>query len=1123
MLLVQTTSPAIRMLDNGLSIEDGKFRYAWAKMVTPNGSIFYRAAAFQELYVITDNPNQRQIEGMLGKQWGITRGAYQAGVNLVFMALGMFKPQHLGLVQLYGASENGATMEDAGSKALDKCNAVKAAISTYAQSKLRTPSLDVMQWYAEMMSNPHVLAIWGHPDPRLKREGGNQNDGMAEGVDDLSIEQNEILYRGLAAQGRNFVFQVVSDTLPLNGLSKTMMMVAQMASQQASHIKGSKNVSIGTGLVTSASLGQGYSGMQSAGQSQMESQADGASQGWGQSHTDSHSETNSTSTSVGQTISDGVSSSHSLGTSTSASDSTAHSNSQSESSGWMSSDSSGSSSSSMTSDSTGGSWSNSHSASYNQSDTFGVGASMIGSVHGGQTEGMSESFSASWGGSSGHTEGSSSSTMQGHSEGVSGSSTTGVTDTTGHSEGTGTSESFASGSSHTVSNSVSQTSGHAETNGTADGTSSNWGQSHTDGRGSGVSTGVAGGSSMNTGMAFGLVPSISIGQSWQTEDDLAAQTAFALRQLEKHFATASVEGGFIANACLIADEEETLTEAATIIPAAFHGANEPIPVQSLRISKEDQHPMADHLRAFLPYNQLVGNPNNPFDGNAYTRYGTVLTPRQVAAYIAPALYQEGTLKVIAPIPKGMGFYPDMQGEVFIGHQYSPETSLLTNAPVRLDKKRLMHTIFAGNTGYGKSVAAQRMVYEMSLRWNMRVVVLDFGFAWRSLLNAPGIEDRVDIRQLRPDGVRPLRWNPLQVGTHINPETQLKGFVDVFGSVAQLGQKQQQHRMLDAVRAVYLAAGVLVDDPAVRSNPDYGFVRSDEETIVGAAYGTPLGNLRPDQRQKLAVSRSSGVGLETLYKQIEKEKADLKTNDQVGHNLLDGIMWRLKGLVRSSAAAQFAPSSPGNPTAPVEDLGRSINGKPGVVILEGGKFLDNFTKAWLLGWAGWMIYSDMVARRERQISSGDADLVMIFEEANIIFSGLDGGDPEAKSGPSVSEQYSNMFRDSRKYGCFFGVITQSPSLIPAGIRASCNNQVIGYLTDPKDKDVVLSAIARSEKGFVDEPWRRFISDEQIGMVIGRFPYVQSRELQMPFLFRPLMLDVPEPTDNEIEQKLGRICL
>jgi hypothetical protein len=44
-----------------------------------------------------------------------------------------------------------------------------------------------------------------------------------------------------------------------------------------------------------------------------------------------------------------------------------------------------------------------------------------------------------------------------------------------------------------------------------------------------------------------------------------------------------------------------------------------------------------------------------------------------------------------------------------------------------------------------------------------------------------------------------------------------------------------------------------------------------------------------------------------------------------------------------------------------------------------------------------------------------------------------------------------------------------------------------------------------------------------MAIGRFPYTTRRELQRPFLFRPLMLDVPEPSDADIVRMLGEIRL
>jgi hypothetical protein len=84
-------------------------------------------------------------------------------------------------------------------------------------------------------------------------------------------------------------------------------------------------------------------------------------------------------------------------------------------------------------------------------------------------------------------------------------------------------------------------------------------------------------------------------------------------------------------------------------------------------------------------------------------------------------------------------------------------------------------------------------------------------------------------------------------------------------------------------------------------------------------------------------------------------------------------------------------------------------------------------------------------------------------------------------------------------------------------------MVGFIKDSKDKDIVLSALARSEKGFRDEEWRRFVDDVPIGMTIGRFAYTMDRTQQRPFLFRPLMLNVPEPTDSEIRARIGGIDL
>jgi hypothetical protein len=188
------------------------------------------------------------------------------------------------------------------------------------------------------------------------------------------------------------------------------------------------------------------------------------------------------------------------------------------------------------------------------------------------------------------------------------------------------------------------------------------------------------------------------------------------------------------------------------------------------------------------------------------------------------------------------------------------------------------------------------------------------------------------------------------------------------------------------------------------------------------------------------------------------------------------------------------------------------------------FLDEFGKAFLLGWTGWHLYMDMVARRVHEVNTGEPILQIFYEEANKIFvQDSGGGDDSGSGGMSASQRFSDMFRDARKYLARLHVITQAPSLIAQDIMSSCNNMVVGFLKQPRDKDLVLSAFARSEKGFRDEEWRRFVDDIPIGMAIGRFPYTTRRELQRPFLFRPLMLDVPEPSDADIVRMLGEIRL
>ena len=90
----------IELLDNGVRTENGQFKYLWYHLKDRQGRPYYRAASIRELYVITDEPgNVKNTEGTLGKQWGSVRGLYNAGVNFIYTACGIYKPNHIGIIQ----------------------------------------------------------------------------------------------------------------------------------------------------------------------------------------------------------------------------------------------------------------------------------------------------------------------------------------------------------------------------------------------------------------------------------------------------------------------------------------------------------------------------------------------------------------------------------------------------------------------------------------------------------------------------------------------------------------------------------------------------------------------------------------------------------------------------------------------------------------------------------------------------------------------------------------------------------------------------------------------------------------------------------------------------------------
>ena len=678
-----------------------------------------------------------------------------------------------------------------------------------------------------------------------------------------------------------------------------------------------------------------------------------------------------------------------------------------------------------------------------------------------------------------------------------------------HSEGTAVS------TFHSVSHSVSDTVSESHSRGQS------WGQSHTEGQAAASSQARTLGAGWGVGLSTGLFPGVSVGQSWQSEDDLAMRLTDLMRALTAVLDRATAEGGFMTNALLMVADEEAAEAAAAAVPQAFHGPDVPTPVFTVSPDPQDEPALRQHALAFRPWEEPQEDGQDPFSGILWTKYATLLTPEQMAAYTAPGAFAEGTVKLVEKIPKNkVMFYSDMEGEVVLGHQFSPETGRLTNAPVRFDPWAFMHFLFAANSGYGKTVGAERLVYELGRKLGFQEVVLDFGFGWRKLVNAPGMEGRIDVRQLYPFAPRPLRWNPLRISRYIPPTQFLKGFIDTWDQLTQMGQKQQRIWFETLIREMYLDVGALTDDPDVWAHPVWGHVQADEADLVGVPEGTRLRDFvrsgEYDKLQILAVHRSTAnpkLSLKALYDRIEETKDQFGPRDRIMQDILSGLMVRLRPLVVGAPALQFAP---GRDAVDLPDL---LEGK-NILVLE-GKGLDKRAAGFLLGWAGWVFYYDRVNRRQRQMDT--APMFMFYEEANVVFSGLSASGNRDDNVQSLAESYDNMVRDSRKYKIFFGFAVQNPALLPVGVLHSCPNAFIGRITDPEDKKQVLSLLGFTEVGFQDNEMRRLLSDLSVAMMLGRLSYAFERRETQTFLFRPLLLDVPEPTDDDLAKRLGRIAL
>jgi DNA helicase HerA-like ATPase len=707
--------------------------------------------------------------------------------------------------------------------------------------------------------------------------------------------------------------------------------------------------------------------------------------------------------------------------------------------------------------------------------------------------------------------------------------------------------SIARSESNSIGYMSSDTQMHSDTDtkSQADTTASSQGKSHVDSlaKGTAMARGVSQG--FFDGIAVGLAPSVSLGDSNQWQFDPAILLTTILRKQQELLDVITREGGYYTDVYALSSTERGKQALMALIPEAFHGVEDVVMgVQTRTLTPAEDEYIRKHAMAMVPSTREIRFPE------AMTAYAdsTLLTMLQASAYLSPGLFEEGTTRSIQEKIPSFAFDPDLREGITIGLQYSTERGQLTDTLLRMTPERHFHTALIGDTGSGKSVTAERLAYESTRAWKYRTIVLDFGQGWRKALNWPEMEGRVDIRQLYPGAVRPLRWNPLQIPRRIDPVRYRTLLVELFANAGRMGPRQLGF-MREALTRVYAQNGVIIPeedsgmfddiwkdkklseekkDRIYRNLEEWKYVRDEEEErVIGVARrekGFPaqsmihirLDELAPFERQALMIHRSKRASL-AQWVDILRALLRKHANDINSRSSLQGVLLRVEQLAEGEMRRMYGP---GHDTIAIEDLGLLGSGEDqwGVAVIEGGAEMDEFSKSALLSVIASILYLDAVVRR-REALGGERfpPLQIFFEEANKVLSGVDIGaasDRDARAGDQTAQIFLNMWRDGRKYDIFLHVLAQTVSELPQGILSSCNNGFFGQTKDDKDRAAILAYLARSTKGFVNSDYDRFIGRMPMAMAIAKLGYTQEIANMEPYLIRSLMLAVSEPSDGEI---------
>ncbi len=1082
--------------------------YLWYKITElEDGQRYagYRVVRLQQLKYIP--LEARSDAGLVQKMRTVLRGASGASVNLVYLTAGIYEDPPLGIVQCYGVVSFGETLQMAVDRSQRDLNSLEAGLrGVYRQIRLEPLSIRVGNWiYTSLGNMPYALIAVGHPDPRETVRGGKP--GMSNPLtmgditaQQMNAQQNEIVFRGMSTLREEFVFQVIAHHIPIATVCSLLAGFAEETSIWASQQTGMRSASFGISLPALLSGGMAESAMHGYNSSEGTSETTGTAHTDGTANSTSQSHTEGTATTRGWT--------HSVTDGTTITDGTASSVGSAETHGTAETQGSAHTEGETSGHTSSRGWSDSLGVNVSTSRNVGLsGGIVVADVNAGASATIGASYSHSWTGMEADMSGSSSSDTTSQSSTISQGTTSSASVTNSHSVSQSHSVTNSTSEAHTVSE--SDTVGQSQTTSASDTVTVATGRSSSQG----FSTGT--GRAVSNGLSVGLAPSFSIGNSAQWQNDPAMIVTELMRVQQQLLKVASAEGAYYTDVYALTRTERGQQALLGLIPEAFQGLQEVVTgVQCRTLMPEEQEYIRLHARTFTPSTRKAKV------GTNVTAYmdSTLLTMLQLAAYVSPGTFEESTAVTVQEETPAFAYYPDMPGDVILGRQYSTESGQLTKAQLRLTAERHFHTAFVGDTGFGKTVAAETLALETTLKWHYRTVVLDFGQGWRKALRWRGMNGHVDLYQLHPGGQRPLRWNILQVPKRIMPGRYRTLVAELFANAGQMGPRQLGF-LRRALTEVYNKAGVLIGEEESKGQE---FVRAEESKALGLKAGIRVQSLPAEDQQRLAMYRSRQVTVLDWLKVLRSYFGQMK-NDQASRTSLEGVLLRLEQFEDPQMINQYGSGM----GLEVENLGLLGDGW-GATIIEGGAEMDEYPKAALLSLLATILYFDAVTRRREGLSGKQfPPLQIFFEEANKVLCGVSSGgsasDTQSGGGNQVSAIFQSMWRDGRKYRIFLHMMGQTVSELPEGILASCANLFVFQTKNPKDRDLILPHLGRSEKGVVNTEYKRYLARIPRGTAIAKLGYSDDVTMIEPVLIRPNFEIAVEPSDEEIEKMLGGIVV